>query len=51
MRYFEDLKIERKKSIYVAISASTFLFTIYVLLAQPTSVFAQNQQVLAIKQR
>ena len=34
--------MERKKSIYIAISASTFLFTIYALLAQPTSVFAQN---------
>ena len=42
MRYFEGLKMERKKSIYIAISISTFLFTIYVLLAQPTSVFAQN---------
>jgi hypothetical protein len=34
--------MDRKKSIYIAISASTFLFTIYALLAQPTSVFAQN---------
>jgi hypothetical protein len=42
MRYFEGLKIERKKSIYIAISSSTFLFAIYALLAQPTSVSAQN---------
>jgi hypothetical protein len=42
MRYFEDLKIERKKSIWVAISVLTFLFTIYALLTQPISVSAQN---------
>jgi hypothetical protein len=42
MRYFEDSKIERKKSIYVTLSALTFLFTIYALLTQPISVSAQN---------
>jgi hypothetical protein len=42
MRYFEGLKIGRKKSIYATITALTFLFTIYGLSTQLGSVFAQN---------
>jgi hypothetical protein len=42
MRYIENFKIEKKKSTYITILTLTFLFTIYALLAQPTSVFAQN---------
>jgi hypothetical protein len=42
MRYFEGSELGRKKSIYVTISALTFLFTTYGLSAQLGSVFAQN---------
>jgi hypothetical protein len=42
MRYFEGSGLGRKKSIYVTISALTFLFTTYGLSAQLGSVFAQN---------
>jgi hypothetical protein len=39
MKYFEDFKIEENKSIYIALAALTFLFTIYALSIQPISVF------------
>src|ERR687896_2003780 len=42
MKYFEDFKIEENKSIYIALAALTFLFTIYALSIQPICVFAQN---------
>jgi hypothetical protein len=42
MRYFEGSELGRKKSIFITISALTFLFTIYGLSAQLGSVFAQN---------
>jgi hypothetical protein len=51
MRYFEGLKIGRKKSIYATITALTFLFTIYGLSTQLGSVFAQIRQDPTTKQR
>jgi hypothetical protein len=42
MRLFENFNIEIKKSTYVTLPTLTFLFTTFVLSAQPSSIFAQN---------